>query len=423
MPRKHNKAPLRPPPPPGPALANPADVKLVIACILIAVFAAGVFLRLAFLNTTDYRGGADEGYYVRYAAYMAQEPGASIRAIADAYIATPEMHLFPNPLRAGHIIIASLWMRLTNRFDFTSLALMSALFGILGLGVGYLFMRRLFNRNVALTGLILLAASPLNLAMSRRALQDSPVYFFMILAAYLFYEAYTRRSPVRYAAFAFSFAIAMTVKETSVLLAAFFLAFAISERTFYRKDSAILAPAIAVGASVAVAFGAYIAAVGGLNNLIAIAKIIILSPATNDYALRYQSGSFFRYGIDFFLISPLVFIAGAVFCVVYGMGRNGKGEGYRYLIIFFAVLYCLFSFFSKNLRYVMALDLPIRVFAALAITFFSSKAGRYTLALSVAVAGCIAAVDIAIFRHIFLTAGVYDPVTAMLMSAWQKISW
>ncbi len=394
--------------------------KYVITWLVLFVMLAGIIMRTNYLKIDDYRSGADEGFYVRYGVYMATEKGASIRALSDEYMRNKDWQMFPNPLRAGHIMLSALWMKLMNRADFKALSAMSSFFSVLLLFLGYLFTRRLFDKKIAILSLVLLSTSPLALAMGRRALQDSVVYFFIIASLYIFYEALQSKKIVYSLLFIPTFYMAIMVKETSILLGVFFFAYMVYERTFVKKDLNIIPILLALTVVFLLTGISYLAITGGPDQFLKLIRIILLSPATNEYAVRYQSGPIYRYLYDFFLISPLTFILSGFFCVAYCVNAKIRTEPSRYLLWFFIIMYILFSFFSKNLRYVMALDFPIRVFAALAVWAVCSKMGRIGTIIALAAVILMAVFDFGFFKHIFIKCQVYDPVTQELLNGWQR---
>ncbi|MCX5677636.1 MAG: glycosyltransferase family 39 protein [Candidatus Omnitrophica bacterium] len=386
--------------------------------LLIAAFAIGILLRISFLNVSQYNMGPDESFYLRYANIFAEKGLPSINGMAIEYIANAGMHLFPNPTRIGQIVMSGLWLKMLNGFDFNALVRMSAFFSILSLFVGYLFAKKLFDEKIALLSLMLFAVSPLNLALARRALQDGTIYFFVLLTLYAFYIALKRQSRVAYIFFIVSFFICVMVKESTVLLAAFFAFFILWDRTFYNKSLNVLLPAISIAAAFVFITVAYLVFIGQ-DNLVRLVNIISTSPMTNEYARMYQSGSLLRYLIDFILISPLTVIAAAGFFVLFITGNIAQDDASFYLVTFFIISYMVYSLFSKNLRYVIFLDLPIRILAAVFMSKLFTRFGNKAFALSVSAVMAVAVTDFLLFKHIFLTCAVYDPVTVNLLNAWQ----
>lgn len=399
------------------------DGGLLLAVLVLCVFGLGVLFRVNLLDFSNFRLGPDESFYVEYARYMAQEPNASFRTLATEYVARPDWQVYPNPLRAGYVVLASWWMRATGHYDYRALVYMSTCFSIASLPVGYLFVRRAFGPKAAALSLILFAASPLNLAMGRRALQDGVVYFFAVLTLYFFYEALRRDNRLAIVSFVLSLLAAVLVKESSVLWAAFFLLSLGMERWLYHRDSSFysLALALAVVAPLVAALTVYTGITGGFEGFVTLATIILESPGTNAFAIAFQSGPFFiSYVVDFFLLSPLTLLGCLGFLVLSVRERGLRQEGHVYLMTFLVVTCTVFSFFSKNVRYVMVLDFPIRVLTALLIYRLSGRCGpspgRFTASLVLVL--LVAAADLFMFRQLFVESGIYDPVTAELEWAW-----
>ena len=387
--------------------------------LLVLVFTLGIFLRIHFLQVEKHHSKGDENFYVGYAKYLALEKDASVKVLISNYIDKKEWHIFPTPIRAGHIILSSLWMRLINRFDNVALLYMSCFFSILSLFLSYLFARRLFGEKIAFLSLILYTTSPLGLALSKRVLQEPTVYCFIILTLYLFYELLQNENIFLKVSFIVSFFTLILIKETSVMLAGFFLLYIFVEKVFFNHKLKILPAILSVVLPLMAAFFSYISLTGGLDRLISLVKIILLTPLTNEYVLKYQTGSFFRYFYDFFLLSPVTLVLSLIFMFFYFTGKNIKHRSIGYLVVLFITIYVFFSSFNKNIRAVMILDFPIRIFTVLFLADIFARFKNRKMALCVAAVVLIVFFDLLIFRKSFVVFDVYDPVTYNLQVAWQ----
>ena len=370
----------------------------------------------------DYSGSMpDEKFYLGYSVYMARVPNASLLPLVNNYIAEPVNHIFPSPVRIGYIFIASRWMKLINLYSYRALSYMSAFFSILSLFIGYIFTRSLFDKRTALLSLMLFAASPLNLAFSRRPLQESMVYFFFILTLYLFYCALKKENILSIAAFAVSFFALILVKESSVLLLPFFLIFIILEKRFFSKGLKILPLLAALAITLVCVTLTYLLAVGGLGRLARLVLIILFSPLGNPWAKAHLFGPLTKYITDFFLISPLTLVPAAVFFIYYFADRDSRTESSSYLVAFFIIFYLAYSIYIKNVRYVIALDLPIRVFAVLALSKVLAQLRVARPAVLTGIVLLIACSDLFIFYRFYVHNPVfYDTITGNLIGCWQK---
>lgn len=389
------------------------------AAALAAVLALGCGLRVALLNVDDYMPKADEGVYLRYAAAVVRD-GAALDALARDYLADPRQQRSPSPLRAGHILLSSAWMRLTGRCDFESLSRLSCLFSCLTLLLGWSFARRLFGPAAALATAALLAVSPLSLALGRRALQDAEVAFFLLAALYAFRETLRGRSSApRLLLFAALFA-AVVCKESSVLLLAFFAPWLAAERR--REGAGAALAAILLSLAAAGAFTSW--AVGGPAVLRRLVEVVVASQRTNPYVLKHQSGSILRYLGDFFLVSPWVLLLAAAALLAAVRGRLQPRAAVLFLAAFFAAEYAAYSGFARNLRYVLALDFPLRALAALWVCGRAAEGVRPASARAAArvlLVLVLAAGDLFVFRRVFLQGRIYDPVTSDLRDGWRSL--
>ena len=386
------------------------------------IFVIGILLRLVFLAVPSYETEFDEGYYLRYAVYLAQGKNASIAGLFDDYIRNTGLHTFPNPLRVGYTIPAGWWLKLFNRFDFKTLACFSSFFSVCSLFMGYIFTLRLFDKRIALLSLILFISSPINLALSRRALQDSMVYFFTITTILLFYEAVNNRKLLSKILFMLSFFIVIAVKETSLLLLVFFAAYMLLEKNLFNKKLDMIPLLSAIFVALAGVLFLYINISGGADKIFQIFKIILSSPLSNEYAIKYQSGHLLQYLVDFLLLSPATLIISLSFMVLYVKNRDFRDKHILYTVTFFIAYYLAFNLFTKNVRYVMGLDLPIRVLTAISVYTACGGFKKRRVPAALLLVLIIALADILIFYHIFISRNVYDPVTNNLALAWKTWS-
>jgi hypothetical protein len=211
------------------------------------------------------------------------------------------------------------------------------------------------------------------------------------------------------------------VKENNVLLSLFFAAYLILRKAIFKADlrvrdllAATLIPGVIVGVI-------YVLSAGSIYRPIEVAKIILASPATNKYAILFCSGPWFRCLIDFMLLSPWVCLLAIGFFFHY-LVKNEKREEIVYLLLFCSSLIFLFSFFAKNVRYVINLDFPIRLFAVLMLVelkklLFKNRA-TYIL---VAFVCLIALFDYLNFYNLFAIRRIYDPISQWLLQAWRIV--
>lgn len=398
------------------------------AVLFFALLTIGIAVRVSYLNGTDF-SKADETVYLRYARYIGRHGLGGFRDLTERYVRTEALWIFPNPLRIGYIALSAWSMKATRIYDFEALVYLSSVFSIGLLGVAYAFARRVFGRDTALLLLGLMSCAPLDLAMARRALQESCFHFFSVASIWLFYEmvheADTPHPKVRGWSYVFAaaYAFCILVKETAWLFYIFFVAYLLVQRYVLKKEipwgrvvPALLVPVGIVGS-------AYLGLMGGMARLLAVVKIILSSPGTNPYALAYQSGPWFGYLVDYLVLSPWVLILAVGFLV--GVLAERTFEADRvYVALFIGVTLATFSFFTKNVRYVIMLDVPLRLSACLMMQrVLPWRDSRRGFLLAMAAVSAIAVSDFWTFRTFFIQEGIYDPVTFWLLRARHIIPW
>jgi hypothetical protein len=121
-----------------------------------------------------------------------------------------------------------------------------------------------------------------------------------------------------------------------------------------------------------------LAAAGSPSRLIETQSMLLGSPATNEYALKFCSGPWFRYAIDHLCLSP----APTLLAIGYGgvlvlRARGGDGERCLAFLGLVAVLLVFeLSFFIKSVRYTAILELPLRIFAACMLVELAAAGSR-----------------------------------------------
>lgn len=382
-------------------------VLLVIAC---AVLVLAGFKHLIFFE------GADEGYYFRYAAVLNEYGPGVFPALFRIYINDQSNWVFPNPLRIAFISLCALWMRIFGMtyFSLSSLSLFSYL---LMLGISYYFAKKYFGGKYALFFAVLIGFSPLNMAMARRALSDSTANLFMVSSLWFFFDMLEDRKRIKHALFTGIYAVSALMKESAALLAPVFIFYLLIRKYALKKNTVLNDFLSASIYPAAITSTIYLIASGSLSNVLKISEIIISSPAANQYAILYCSGSWLRYITDFFLISPLVLLLALGFIVSYFFSKKRDDKMVYFLTVTLGY-YLLLNFFAKNMRYAMLLDNLLRLFAVgIVLRLAGNRSGRRGRLYAPIVILVMAACDYMSFHQLFVAGGIYDPVGALLLGA------
>jgi 4-amino-4-deoxy-L-arabinose transferase-like glycosyltransferase len=387
------------------------------AVAVLAAFAVYLIVEPT-LAGMRYGHGADEGFYLRYLQRVTREGLGVLPRLNEEWIADRVNWIYPPPTRVGLIAASAVFgealgasMRTLSHFSLASTAVLVL--------AQYLFARRHTSELHAALLAVLTAGCALYLALSRRALSDAFTLLCQTVTLWTFLETLRnpRSRPARIA-FVLAFAWTIATKEISVLLALPLFAFAAVERLRGRAEVSLVAHAASMAAAVALAVGAWILACGGFATWLRSTQIVLGSPATNEWALAYCSGPWYRYVLDEMLMSPWTTTLGlAGIATTLWRWRNGD---YDALAVFLAVVYvgqiATLAPFVKNLRYVALLEMPLRL-SAVALLLHPSVLGKTVVARGAAAAlvGLMAASNVRDFQRCFIEGKLYDPLTVHLV--------
>lgn len=405
-------------------LASWSGPRWAPAALHLALLAGMLGILLLSLRVAPvlYAAEADEGTYLHYAQEVATTGLGGYHALFDAYLASSENWHYPPPIRAGYIVPAAGLVALFGA-SFGVLTLLSVLAAVALVQVNFFFARRHFGMWPGLLIAALIGCSPLTLGLARRALQDSYVTLWMSLACWLFLEGVAaEKSRVRgWLVFAGVFLGAILTKETALLLAPPMLLFAAHRARAERSWEKLLATTASLAGASLAALGIYW--VLGLSppRLLELFRGTVAASSTVAYMRLYGAGPWFRYLVDYLLVSPApVLLAAGFLGILAARGRGAMiAPATRFLLLLTAGLLFEYSFFTKNLRYLHLLVVPLSVFAALALVecgawFATATQRRVFLALA---ASGLLFCELVSFDALFLEGQVYDPITFHLLRA------
>jgi len=375
------------------------------------IFLIAAAIRWWFFDVTEFRG--DELVYLSFAKRLSTAGLTQFRTLAETYASDPSLWVYPPPLRAVYLLLAAVACRVAGDCSGTAVAAISLLSGLALVLLTLVMARRMFGEWVGLLSGLLVALSPLQLAMSRRVWADAFFSLTLLLAIWAFWER--TRSPRKGwdLLLGCSLLAAILTKESAVV---FYLGLLCA--LLFREQS----PAAPIARSTlaalllppVLAFLTLLVLVPDPALLIRLYSGTYSATKTGEYAMSYSQGPWFRYLIDFALLSPLT----TILAIGYYFTQSGKDS--PFLGRCALILFMLFSLVAlKNVRYVGFLDILIRILAVLSLTSLShrppfARLGERWLLLPVLL---LAAYDLFAFYRIFIGGGVYDPVTATLARA------
>ncbi len=366
---------------------------------------------------------ADEGLYLNYAAHINEKGISGFHDFFKNYFDKPEYRLTQNPLRVGFIILSAISLKIFG-YSFFSLAFLSLFSFYVLLLVSFYFVKKYFGRNIALLFIILLAFSPLNMAMARRALTDATANLFMSSSVFLFFWHIKEKKIYKAVLFVVLYAAAILVRENNVFLSVFFMVYLLKDAVKSKERLKLNDCLVITILPFAIAGIVYVALAGGISQFINVAISISTSREVNDYAVFFCSGPWFRYIIDFMLLSPWVCILAIGFLFHY-IFKNERQEPIDYLFIFSIILLFIYgNFVVKCSRYLMVLDMPMRLFAILMLRDLTQRIfKKRSFIVLICLLIMIIAFDYYNFNYMFVKEGIYDPVSIWLLQAARIIPW
>lgn len=361
---------------------------------------------------------SDDGFYLRYMQAVREGGLSVLPGLFDAWNADARAWIFPPPSRIGFILASVAWSWIFGA-TIQALQYLSLASHLVGAIVNYGFARRHLGEPRALLAGALWAFSPLLMGLSRLALTDSFIALCTSVALWLFLEMMTEPASFRRRAlFGCAFGFMVLVKELTVLLLVPLVALVLVERFWRRRPLPLAGFALTFAASGVAVAAIVVLAAGGPSTLLETARIVMASPATNAYAIQYGSGPWFRYLIDFLCLSPWTTVLAIGFLGVL-VSRLRAGEYERPLVLLALVAAFLvleLSFFTKNVRYAVALELPIRVFAVCMLGEMAKTARPVRSTALVALAVILLCwIDWRSFDLFWVRYRGYDPVTQWLI--------
>ncbi|MBI5432960.1 MAG: glycosyltransferase family 39 protein [Planctomycetes bacterium] len=412
---------MRAPTPNQPARAEsrpdvdlPALAAWIVFVGILAVW--GAYLTST-LGSVRYAAKADEAWYLSYATELSTRGLGVFPELFTRYLGDPTAQIYPNPLRVLYLIVAAGWCEVFGA-SFAALSGLSLACHLLAALVTFAAARAHFGSARALVLASLFAGSPLLSGLARRALMDSFATLTLVLAVWgvLAWSRDFASKKRAWLAGAALFALLATKENHVLFLPAFgayltWAGFGRGARVPWLSAAAVL------GAPLALASCVFAFAAGGVEPVRELARVILASPATNDYAVQFGSGPWYRYVIDFVAISPWVTLAALAGVGSLLLGASVRGRGpLEFFVIFVVCGLTIFALFTKNVRYLAGLELAWCALAtAFAFELGARFGARFALTLGLAFGAAACAFDVITFRAFFLVNELYDPISAALL--------
>jgi len=385
--------------------------------LLIVILSAGVFLRV--WPSAGFKGvGVDEGNYAMYVEKGVKYGLSNYGRVIDEFVASQVQrdHALIPATRIGFIWPTTLLARIGKLDPLGALHSMSQASTILLLIAAAIFGYRFGSIPQMLIVATLMAVAPLQIALAQRALGDAYFAFLAVLCAWFFLESLRAPQSIGWlVAYGFAFVLLVLTKENAAfvciaLMGTWFCFFAagVGPRSFALPLVTFIAGALAVIILASL--------LGGLGEWITFYRMYTTKSAGIPYVVQFQGGAWYRYLVDFTLLSPV--IVALVFGRIFNIDKESRTDFFCALLLGFSFLAMSAVSGGMSLRFAAYWDFPLRWLAASKVLQLSGKLPRIKPFFGLAgLILILVAVDLFQYWRYFVHARIYDPVTFQLFYA------
>ena len=399
----------------GPAAASTRPTKTSIA-LLALILCLGVTVRL--YPTAGFKDvGFDEHMYATYTGAAADAGLTNYGRVVDQYLASQaKAHDAVVPAtRIGFIWPAVLIQQVTGCSPLRALRCVSATAAILLLLVTPVMAYRLAQPAQMLVTTALMAAAPLQVFLAQRALVDEYFALWAILSAWFFFESLGKDKSVGWIiGFGCSLFILILTKENAAFVCAALVgtwaSFLVFRITPHRYGVVMASAAAGILALSVLCF--YL---GGVGEWIAFYRSYGEKSAGIRYVILFQDGAWYRYLIDFALVSPA--IVALVFGRVFNLDRHSGADLFWAVFLAFSFAFMSVVPLGMSLRFAAYWDEPLRWLAASQLVAWGGRFSRCRAVAILAGLTLLIGLDAAQYHRFFVKAEIYDPVSAHLLRA------
>ena len=386
----------------------------------IIFFIALSFSTLRILSSFPTTNYGDEITYYGQAKNVRDHGIVGFQKNADFFLQDQIAHLYPPPIRIAHNCFAVIALKFSDTFS--ALSLLSLTFFIIHCIVCFFFIKKYWGPMASIIAGLLICLSPLSCGLAGRALSESGFYLFFTLSIFLLIDYLRKPGLLKMVLFIVFFSICLLIKESAVFISPFWGGILLIEKLFFKKALNLLHIFTLVLSPLLLTFCAYLLALGNFNKVIDIFNVMrqINVTVPHTYILWYNSGPWYQYFVDYFILSPFTSLLFLFFVGHYFTVQKIRTQEMTFLILFFIYFIVVFSFLPKNVRYAQPLDLVYRISSALIIIRLFEKSN-----LSIAVRNAttisffilILISDFLSYRNFFVTHNIYDPMAYNLLKA------
>jgi hypothetical protein len=389
--------------------------RILIAVTLAALLGIGIFLRL-YPSTGYQHSGMDEHGYMVFVKQIQTAGLWNYDAVVKVYV--ERQYKRPDAVvpatRVGFLAPAAVVGEVFDLDTFQALRATSAGAGVLMLLLSALFAYRLGGITPMLGMTALVATAPLQIYLSQRALIDGYFAFWAVAALWLAWENLQRP---RHWGWLGAYTICLTILVLTKENAAF-VVFAIFGVLLLNRFLRVgtVTPQILVATIIGPAIAVLILAamVGGIWEWVQFNRMFVAKSRTNFYSVLAQDGPWYRYLVDFTIVSPLLvaFAGGQIF-----QSRRSDRAGMFMLAFLLLSISCMSTVtYGMSLRYAAFCEIPLCWLAcsqAIALSRRSCKVPPSIVAFGLVL--ILSAAGVHQYVRFFVKGAIYDPTTAALV--------
>ena len=401
---------------------TPARVWL-LALVLLAV---GAFIRI--YPSAGFTGvGFEEHLYQRYVVLLNAKGLSAYPAFCDYFLEEQTKGGICElpPTRFLYIFCGSVWSQLfgpagldhtgpvANAAALSALKSVSCLFAILTLIPSALFARRLRGDGAMLGNLALMACAPIQIHLAQHRMIDGFFAFWALMCLWLLWENLRAPNHAGWLAGLTACLAAMVLTKENAFFVYLALGGLIVLNRWGKWGTVTPKLLLCLIAGPLLGLTLLVTLAGGTENFISIYKLLVAKAQTLDYAIRTGDGPWYRYFVDYMLVSPVVLILaiGAVFSAA------RESRPLLYLTAFMACSYVLMCNvkYGMNLRYTTIWDMPLRLLAFAQLAALTQRFGpRQPLVLAALIAA-VCGYELRQYVILFHDAPLYELVPGGLL--------
>jgi len=389
--------------------------------LLIGILLVGIFLRV-WPGTGFQPVGFDEGIYSRYVRIALENGLWNYADVAQGYVKWQGER--PDAIvpatRIGFILPAAILVKFTGVNPLVALRWVSMGASILLLLTIPLMARRMESGTEAnvrvLTLSALVAVAPLQIHLAQRSLIDGYFAFWAILCAWALWE--NMQAPRRSGwllTYGISLLMLVLTKENAafVFLALVAVSIVFAVARFGRVGWPLVFVSL-IGPATAILFLSML--LGGIGEWISFYRSFVAKSATLPYPIKFQDGAWYRYLVDFTLLSPA--IVALFFGALFQLRKESKPDIFWAVFLGTSFIGMSSVPFGMSLRFAAYWDVPLRWLATSQLLLLRARFPR----LKMPVVFCalmlfLGGLELFQYWRYFVHGAIYDPVSFELLHA------